>query len=239
LASVRSFAAKVLDEHVVLNVLINNAGVMCTPFGRTADGFETQFGTNHLGHFVLTNLLVPALVGAGSARVVNLTSAGHGMGNVDFDDPNFERRPYDGWVAYGQSKTANILCALALDRRLCDHGVRAYAVHPGGIHTELGRYMTRADIDRLTARMKESDEGSGGGGFLWKTIPQGAATTVWAATSPSLSGVGGCYCEDCSIGLPASPDRGVGGGYQPYALDPDAAERLWLLSERLVGQHFP
>jgi NAD(P)-dependent dehydrogenase (short-subunit alcohol dehydrogenase family) len=235
LSSVRSFAAEFLSDHSTLHLLINNAGVMCTPFGHTADGFETQFGTNHLGHFLLTNLLVPALVNAKMARVVNLSSAGHSMGNIDFDDPNFEHRAYDGWVAYGQSKTANILCAVSLDGRLRDRGVRAYAVHPGGIHTDLGRYMTGDDIARLTARIKESDEGSGSGGFHWKTIPQGAATTVWAATSPTLRDVGGCYCEDCSVGVPASPER-AGSGYRPYALDLEAAERLWLLSERLVGQ---
>lgn len=238
LASVRSFAADFLSGRSRLDLLINNAGVMCTPFGRTADGFETQFGTNHLGHFLLANLLQPALVATESARIINLTSAGHRFSDVDFDDPNFEQRPYDPWIAYGQSKTANMLCALSLDTRLSDHGVNAFSVHPGGIRTDLGRYMTSDDIAVMMARMKESGEGSGRAPFQWKTIPQGAATSVWAATAPSLIGRGGSYCEDCAVGLPAPADGG-GSGYQPYALDPASAERLWVLSEHLVGHHGP
>lgn len=234
LDSVRAFARQYLEGHKTLNLLINNAGVMCTPLGRTSDGFETQFGTNHLGHFLLTNLLSPALVAADSARIVNLSSAGHRLSDIDFDDPNFEHRAYDPWVAYGQSKTANILCALSLDTRLRDHDVRAFSVHPGGIRTDLGRYMTSDDIAVMMARMKESDDGSGRGGFQWKTIPQGAATSVWAATSPTLNGLGGLYCEDCSVAGPVTNESGTSAGCQPYALDADSAARLWVLSERLV-----
>ncbi len=233
LSSVRSFSDDLLARHATIHMLINNAGVMCTPFGHTADGYELQLGTNHLGHFLLTNLLMPALTVAESARVVNLTSAGHSMGNVDFDDPNFEHREYDGWAAYGQSKTANILCAVSVDEKFAKHGVRAFAVHPGGIQTDLGRYMTKDDIAALMARIRHAGEASGGAGFRWKTIPQGAATSVWAATSPFLDGVGGRYCEDCALGSPAA-QVGVG-GYQAYAVDPHAAARLWTLSEQLVG----
>ena len=246
LASVRAFAERLLVAHDRVHILVNNAGVMCTPFGHTADGFELQFGTNHLGHFLLTNLIAPALLAAGSARVVNVSSAGHAMGTVDFDDPNFEHRAYDGWASYGQSKTANMLFAVELDRRLRNRGVSAFSVHPGGIQTDLARYMTSDDIGALMARIQASDAAAkadndgggtgGGGGFAWKTVPAGAATSCWAATSSDLEGLGGNYCEDCHVAPPASDGRGA--GYQDYAVDPDAAVRLWALSERLVGQTF-
>ena len=236
LASVRAAAAEFLADHDTLDILLNNAGVMCTPFGHTADGFETQFGTNHLGHFLLTNLLLPAVLASGNARIVNLSSSGHSMGTLDFDDPNFERRPYDGWVSYGQSKTANILFSVALDERLAASGVRSFAVHPGGIRTDLGRYMSREDRAQLGQRIAERQPSGDAASFQWKTIPQGAATSVWAATSPDLAGIGGRYCEDCQLAPEASAPTGF--GYQPYAVDPDTARRLWALSERLVGQDF-
>ena len=243
LASVRAAAAELADRHPVVHIVVDNAGVMATPFGRTADGFEMQFGTNHLGHFLFTNLLQPQLVAGGAdggARVVSLSSAGHSMGTVDFVDPNFDHRAYDPFVAYGQSKTANILFAVALDARLAGRGVRAFAVHPGGIHTELGRYMTKEDIALLAGRIRERNAAVGSSGapsFRWKTVSQGAATSVWAATSTDLDDVGGRYCEDCSLALPA--EHTVGSGYQAYAVDPDAARRLWTLSEDLVGERFP
>ncbi len=232
LQSVGAFAAAFLASNDRLDLLLNNAGVMCTPFGHTADGFELQFGTNHLGHFLLTTLLIPALTESGDARVVNVTSAGHRFSDVDFDDPNFEHRDYDPWVSYGQSKTANILFAVALDQRLAAQHVRAFAVHPGGIRTELGRYMAPEDIARMTARIRDAD--TSGGGFQWKTVPQGAATSVWALTSPTLADVGGRYCEDCQLALPAS--AGSTTGYQPYAVDAASGERLWQLSERLIDE---
>jgi NAD(P)-dependent dehydrogenase (short-subunit alcohol dehydrogenase family) len=235
LDSVRAAAAEWLESHEELRFLINNAGVMCTPFGQTADGFETQLGINHLGHFVLTNELMPALISGSPGRVVNLSSAGHAFGSVDFDDPNFERRPYDGWAAYGQSKTANIWFSIELDRRLAERGVRAFAVHPGGIHTDLGRYMTADDLTILMARIKEQTPS--GGEFQWKTIPQGAATSVWAAVSPDLDGHGGLYLEDCQIAEPRSADH-PGRGYVEHALDADGARRLWTLSENLVGREY-
>jgi len=222
LASVRAFASAYLAQHDRLHLLVNNAGVMFTPFERTADGFELQFGTNHLGHFLLTCLLAPALLADPPARVVNLSSAGHGISDVDWDDPNFERREYDKFVAYGQSKTANVLFAVELERRLGPSGVHAYAVHPGRIPTELGRYMTRDDFGALSARAE-----AGGGLPPKKTIPQGAATTVYAATAPDLPG--GTYLADCAVTAE----------HAPWARDPDAAARLWALSEELVGERFP
>ncbi len=227
LASVRTFAHGFVEDHPVLHVLIANAGVMACPQGTTVDGFETQFGTNHLGHFLLIQLLTPSLVAAGGARVVLLSSAGHRFGDVDLDDPGFERQPYDPWVAYGRAKTANVLCAVGLDQRLRDQGVRAFAVHPGGIPTELGRHLTDETLGQMVERSKTAN-------VRWKTVPQGAATTVFAATAPELDGEGGVYLEDCHI-ADVTDDPEVSGGVRPYALDPTRADALWELSERLVS----
>jgi NAD(P)-dependent dehydrogenase (short-subunit alcohol dehydrogenase family) len=225
LASVREFAEWFKARHDRLGILVNNAGVMATPFERTADGFELQFGTNHLGHFLLTNLLTPLLVAAAPSRVVNLSSGGHRGSDIIWDDPNYERRAYDKFEAYGQSKTANILFTVELDRRLRDRGVRSYAVHPGMIATELGRYMTRDDFRALSARAKSSPSG---GLPQRKSVESGAATSVWAATSADLRTQGGVYCEDCAVSEQ----------HAPWALDADSAQRLWALSETLVGQSF-
>jgi NAD(P)-dependent dehydrogenase (short-subunit alcohol dehydrogenase family) len=229
LASVREFADGFLEDHERLDVLIANAGIMACPQSTTTDGFELQLGTNHLGHFLLIQRLLPALVATGRARVVLLSSAGHRFGDVDLEDPFFEHQPYDPWVAYGRAKTANVLCAVGLDQRYRDQGVRAFAVHPGGIQTELGRHLTRDTLqvlmDRLAAAPTET---------VWKTVPQGAATSVWAATSPELDGAGGVYLEDCHIAsLTDDPD--ARDGVRAYALDPARADALWELSERLVG----
>jgi NAD(P)-dependent dehydrogenase (short-subunit alcohol dehydrogenase family) len=227
LEAVEAFARQVLASHDRIGLLINNAGVMATPFGRTADGFEQQFGINHLGHFLLTGLLAPALVAGAPARIVNVSSAGHRASDIDWDDPNYERRPYDKWEAYGQSKTANILFAVALERRLGPRGVHAYAVHPGMIATNLGRHLDRSDYDALKERAKRSPAG---GLPSYKTVPAGAATTVYAATFDGLEQQGGTYLADCAV----TDD------HAPWALDPAAAERLWALSERLVGRgHWP
>jgi NAD(P)-dependent dehydrogenase (short-subunit alcohol dehydrogenase family) len=226
LASVREFAAWFSSRHDRLDILINNAGVMATPFERTVDGFELQFGTNHLGHFLLTNLLTPLLIAGAPSRVVNLSSGGHRSSDIIWDDPNYERREYDKFESYGQSKTANILFTVELDRRLHDHGVRSYAVHPGMIATELGRYMTRDDYQALKARAKS---GPGGGFPQRKSIESGAATSIWAATSDELREQGGVYCEDCAVSAQ----------HAPWALDADGARRLWAMSETLVGQSFP
>ncbi len=229
LSSIRTFAHGFVDDHPRLDVLICNAGVMACPQGTTVDGFETQFGTNHLGHFLLIQLLTPSLVATGHARVVLLSSSGHRFSDVDLDDPGFERQPYDAWQAYGRSKTANVLCAVALDERLRDQGVRAFAVHPGGIATELGRHLTEETLQVLADRQAQSSEP-----IRWKTIPQGAATTVWAATTPTLEGAGGLYLENCGV-AEASADPNAAAGVRSYALDPDRARALWALSERLVG----
>jgi NAD(P)-dependent dehydrogenase (short-subunit alcohol dehydrogenase family) len=226
LDSVRAFAVWYLSEHEELHLLVNNAGVMYTPFGRTADGFELQFGTNHLGHFLLTCLLVPALLAGAPSRVVNLSSGGHVGSDIVWDDPNFERREYDKFAAYGQSKTANILFSVELERRLGGRGVHAYAVHPGMIATELGRYMTRDDMSALMERAKG---GPSGGMPPRKTLEQGAATTVWAAVTPELETQGGTYLADC----------GVTDEHAPWARDPESASRLWTLSEALVEERFP
>lgn len=224
LSSVRAAASAIGELTTVVHILMNNAGVMFTPFGRTSDGFELQIGTNHFGHFELTRLLVPQLAAAGGARVVNLSSGGHVMGDVDFDDPNWERREYDKFVAYGAAKTANILHAVEADRRLSDFGIRCYAVHPGTVATSLARYMSRDDFSRLRKLAAEnSPEPSDG--FLDFVVPEhGAATQVWAAVSPDLAGRGGLYLQDCAVHAAA-----------PYARDERRAAELWDLSEKLCG----
>jgi NAD(P)-dependent dehydrogenase (short-subunit alcohol dehydrogenase family) len=232
LASVRACAYQVLAARKPLDVLIANAGVMACPQGTTADGFETQFGTNHLGHFVFVNRLVPLLVAAAPSRVVVLSSSGHRMSDVDLDDPGFERTPYDPWVAYGRAKTANALFTVALDRRLRKRGVRACAVHPGGIRTELGRHLTPATMQQLIDRLATS------GAPAFKTVPQGAATSVWAAIVADAAEIGGRYCEDCGV-AEFTDDPTAMSGVRRYALDPERADALWKRSEELVGERFP
>jgi NAD(P)-dependent dehydrogenase (short-subunit alcohol dehydrogenase family) len=229
LTSVRAAAAAIQDATPVIHILMNNAGVMFTPFGRTSDGFEIQIGTNHFGHFELTRLLVPQLSAAEGARVVNLSSGGHIMGDVDFDDPNWERRDYDKFVAYGASKTANILHAVEADRRLGDFGIRAYAVHPGTVATSLARYMSKSDFSdlRKLVVVNSTSRGESSDGRLDFTTPEyGAATQVWAAVSPELADQGAVYLEDCR----------VSDAVAPYARDAEHAAALWLLSEKLCGQ---
>jgi NAD(P)-dependent dehydrogenase (short-subunit alcohol dehydrogenase family) len=225
LDSVRAFAEWYGRSHDRLHLLINNAGVMYTPFEHTAEGFEMQFGTNHVGHFLLTCLLVPMLLADPPSRVVNLSSGGHMGSDIVWDDVNFERREYDKFAAYGQSKTANILFSVELDRRLGSRGVHAYAVHPGMIATELGRSMTKDDFQALMDRAKGS---SSGGMPPYKTVEQGAATSVWAATAPELDAQGGTYLADAEV-----TDQ-----HAPWARDPESAKRLWALSEQMVGQTF-
>lgn len=236
LASVRAAADALIADGRPFDIVIANAGVMVPPFGRTADGFETQFGTNHLGHFVLINRIVP-LIRAGG-RLVNLSSAGHRYAVTDLDDPNFDRTPYDPWIAYGRSKTANILFAVEFDRRHRDRGIRATAVHPGGINTELGRHMSEADLDMLIASINDSYASAGLPAFTFKTIPQGAATSVWAAVVADGNEVGGVYCEDCHVAA-IEHGEGLRDGVRPYALDPDRARALWAKSEQMVGESFP
>lgn len=228
--SVRAFAKRWLQENDVLHILVNNAGVMFTPFERNARGWELQLATNHMGHFLLTCLLAPALKAGAPSRVVNLSSGGHRFGNVDFDDPNYERRPYDKFGAYGQSKTANVLFTVELAERLAKHGVTANAVHPGVILTELARYMEPDD-------MKALQEHAPPGGLQFKSVEAGAATSVWAAASPDLEGKSGLYLQDCRI-APMTDEATGDVGYASYAVDPAAARRLWKLSEDLLGERF-
>jgi NAD(P)-dependent dehydrogenase (short-subunit alcohol dehydrogenase family) len=229
LASVRAAAAEVAERFPRIDLLIDNAGVMACPLDRTADGFEMQFGTNHLGHFLFTTLLEEPLVAAAPSRVVVLSSAGHRQGGIRWDDPNYAREDeYFNWDAYGQAKTANALFALELDRRWSPLGVHAYSVHPGVIMTDLARHMTKDDFDWMASRAPS------GGNFSFKSVEQGAATSVWAATAPELDDHGGAYLEDCSVGLPTE-DADAPSGVRPWARDPDDAARLWALSEQLVG----
>jgi NAD(P)-dependent dehydrogenase (short-subunit alcohol dehydrogenase family) len=234
LASVRRYADGLLSAGKSFDLIIANAGVMACPKGTTADGFETQFGTNHLGHFVLVNRIASLL--KSGARVVNLSSAGHRYSDVDLEDPNFEHSQYAEFVAYGRSKTANVLFAVEFDRRHKARGVRATAVHPGAIETELGRHMTTEVRDNLIANINASQP-KGAPPFSWKSIPQGAATSVWAACVADAEAVGGRYCEDCHVAEIASTP-GIRGGVQPYALDPKRAQALWQKSEQLVGERF-
>jgi len=237
LKSVRAAADRLVQEGKPFDVVIANAGVMATPKGTTADGFETQFGTNHLGHFVFVNRIAKLL--KSGSRLVTLSSAGHRYSNVDLDDPNFERTPYDPWVAYGRAKTANILFAVEFDRRHEGEGIRAAAAHPGGIQTELGRHMTpemtQAMVDRVSRQQ------AAGEAFRWKTIPQGAATSVWAGVTAPADAVGGRYCVDCRVVTEIVDDPNANfmhGGVRPYALDPDNARALWAKSEQMVGEKF-
>lgn len=232
LENIRAATSRARQRFAKIDILINNAGVMATPFSHTADGFEMQFGTNHLGHFALTAELMPLIERGQTKRIVNLSSRGHHMGPVNFDDPNFVERPYDPWASYGQSKTANILFTVGLEQRFAVLGIHAYAVHPGGIQTNLGRHMTPEMMEALIARVTTSDSG-----FAWKTIPQGAATTCWAATAPELEGQGGVYCEDCHVA--EVDDVSSKGGVRSYALNPSYAEQLWTLSEEMTGAKFP
>jgi len=248
LASIRAFAQGYLVDHDAVDVLLNNAGVMACPFGRTADGFEMQFGTNHLGHFLLTALLSPALLRGDAPRVVTLSSAGHARSDIDLDDPNYESTDYAPWVAYGRSKTANALFARELATRGGPKGLLSFAVHPGGIMTDLGRHLTDELIQEMlsfaTARTAstdgapaDEDDGGGGGiGFEFKSVEAGAATQVWAAIAPELADHNGAYLADCGLGvLGANPGAN---GFMPWLLDDDHAAALWARSEQLVDQPF-
>ena len=239
LKSVRACADQLLAKGELFDVVIANAGVMATPFGHTADGFETQFGTNHLGHFVLVNRIASRIRAGG--RLINLSSSGHRFSNVDLEDPNFKRTPYDLFVAYGRSKTANILFAVAFDQRQRNRGVRAAAVHPGGIQTELGRHMDPGQMQKLVDQMNQQLAAEGKAPFQFKTIPQGAATSVWAAVVAPADEIGARYCENCHVGhvVPDNvPISAISEGVRGYALDLKTAEALWKKSEELVAESF-
>ncbi len=229
-ASIRAFAKRFLEKYDKLDILINNAGVMACPHGKTRDGFEMQFGTNHLGHFLLTGLIAPALIKGAPSRIVNLSSGGHRVSPVLFNDINFEKTDYDKWVSYGQSKTANALHAVELNRRLRGKGVEAYSVHPGAIMTDLGRHMEREDLDMM-------NESVPGGSLPTKTVEQGAATQVYAATAPELEGKGGAYLADCQI-MTVNDESTELHSLCSFAVDPEAAQKLWTVSEEFVGLQF-
>jgi NAD(P)-dependent dehydrogenase (short-subunit alcohol dehydrogenase family) len=234
LDSVRACAQRLLDDGRPIDILINNAAIMATPETRVGPGWEAQFATNHLGHYTLTNLLWPALTAApDGARVVALSSTGHKRSAIRFDDLMFERDPYEKWQAYGQAKTANSLFAVHLDALGQDAGVRAFAVHPGGILTPLQRHLSKQEM----VDFGWIDEDGNQLETRFKTPEQGASTSTWAATAPALAGMGGVYCEDADIAAPtdpASPDARVR-GVDAHAIDRDAAVRLWAVSAQLTG----
>src|SRR3984957_1215397 len=239
LKSVRACAEGLLKKGEPFDAVIANAGVMATPFGHTADGFEMQFGTNHLGHFVLVNR-ISGLIRSGG-RLINLSSAGHRFSSVDIQDPNFERTPYDPFVAYGRSKTANILFAVAFDHRHRERGIRAAAVHPGVIRTELGRHMDPSRLEGMIKQMDEQLAAEGKGPFAFKTIPQGAAPSVWAGVVAPAGVSGGRHWQKSHGGeiVPESVTiSSVSEGVRAYALDPKMAEALWKKSEEMVGESF-
>ena len=235
LASVRAAADALIADGRPFDVVITNAGVMAAPFGKTADGFETQFGTNHLGHFTFVNRIASLIKDGG--RLVSLASSGHRFSNVDLEDPNFDRGDYDPWAAYGRSKTANILFAVEFDRRHKDRRIRAAALHPGGIHTELARHLDDGALAALVERINAAAKEAGGQEFEFKSIPQGAATSVWAAAVADPAEIGGRYLEDCHVAELAE-DEGLREGVRAYAIDPDNAKALWAKSEEMVGERF-
>jgi NAD(P)-dependent dehydrogenase (short-subunit alcohol dehydrogenase family) len=234
LANVRKCADNLLSKGELFDIVIANAGIMACPKGKTVDGFETQFGTNHLGHFVLVNRIT-SLFKKG-ARLVNLSSSGHRFADVDLEDPNFEHTEYAEFVSYGRSKTANILFAVEFDRRHKESGIWATAVHPGGIQTELNRHMKPGEIERMIDSINASQP-EGAPQFKWKSIPQGAATSVWAAAVAPAEKIGGQFCEDCHV-AEVTDDPGFRGGVRAYALDPERAKALWVKSEEMVGERF-
>lgn len=237
LASVRACADALLKDGRKLDVVIANAGVMAAPLGRTAEGFELQFGTNHLGHFLLVNRIASLLADGG--RIVIVASSGHRMAPFSLEDPNFLRSAYDPWVAYARSKTANILFAVELDRRHRARGVRATALHPGGIKTELVRHLTDGTLEGMLEQINAALAAEGRPPYQWKTVAQGAATSVWAAFVARAEDIGGRYCEDCHVSeVTAANVSPTAPGVRPYALDPANAKALWAISEELVGEKF-
>ena len=235
-ASIDVFADAWLAAGAPLHMLVNSAGIMASPLRRDARGYEAQFATNHLGHFQLTARLWPALRRAHGARVVSVSSRGHVIAPVDLLDPNFLHRPYDKWQAYAQSKNANALFAVELDRRGALHGVRAFSLHPGSILTPLARHLDLDDMRRVGA-LDEHGQVNPPPESNFKTVEQGAATAVWCATSAQLDGMGGVYCEDGDIAA-IMDDDGMGAGVRRSAVDPQLARRLWALSEQMTGVAF-
>lgn len=236
-ASIDAFAAAFLASGRALHILINGAGIMATPLARDARGYESQFSANHLGHYQLAARLLPALLKADGARVVSVSSGAHRFTGVNFEDPNFEHREYEKWQAYGQSKTANALFALELDKRGEAQGIRAFSVHPGVILTDLVRHLGRDELAAFGITF-DNDRPVIPENGLFKTVGQGAATIVWCAVSDQLNGMGGVYCEDVDIAIPTTVMDGMAPGAAPWATDPAFAARLFELSEKLTGVAF-
>ncbi len=239
LSSIRSYAEGFLQKETTIDVLINNAGIMACPFMQTKDGYEMQFGTNHIGHFLLTNLLMPAILKGQSPRIINLSSAGHTHSDVNLEDPNYEKTEYNAWESYGRSKSANIHFTRELVRRY-ESELQSFAVHPGVIITELGRHLTpelmEEMVERVKARSTSSSEAKETGGLPFKSMEAGAATQVWAATTSDLEENNGAYLGDCQVGVEGgNPSEN---GYLPYIYNEETAKELWALSEQLVQQEF-
>lgn len=234
-SSVDGFADRFLSSNQALHILINNAGIMAPPLVRDSRGYESQFSTNHLGHFQLTARLWPALRKANGARVVSVSSRGHMRSPVNFEDWNFEKHEYERWAAYGQSKSANALFAVKLDEIGKEHNVRAFSLHPGGIITDLIRHMATEDLQKAGAIDADGKPVIDPENNM-KTPEQGAATNVWCATSHLLDEMGGVYCENCDIAVSVPDDSKEMLGVRPWAIDPDLADRLWSLSEALTGK---
>ena len=238
--SIDAFAQRFLSSGRPLHIQIKRAGIMAAPLRRDARGYESQFSINHLGHFQLTARLWPALKKAKGARVVMVSSWGHRYGGVDFDDPNYEHREYDKWKSYAQSKTAIALFSLTLDKRARSYGVRSFALHPGVVpDTDLGRDLKEGELPAVVKRLENGQPISSDKDMSFKTVEQGAATTIWCATSEQLNGMGGVYCQDVDIAEAVPADSNGPSGVWPWAMNPDLAERLWQLSEKLTGVKFP
>ncbi|MFT3935106.1 MAG: SDR family NAD(P)-dependent oxidoreductase [Chitinophagaceae bacterium] len=244
-ASIAAFAQQFIDGGSPLHLLINNAGIMWVPLRRDSRGYESQLATNHLGHFHLTALLWPALKKANGARIINVSSFGHQIAPFNFDDPNFLNREYETLQGYGQSKTANNLFAVALDKRGAAYNVRAYSLHPGSVNgTDLGREAPMALFQQMGTHDAEGNLKPEVASKL-KTVPQGAATTIWCATSKLLNNIGGVYCEDADVAMLDTgniehryDEPSTLKGVKPYSVDGDNAEKLWKLSEEMIGFEF-
>lgn len=233
--SVHAFADNMGKALSKLDLLINNAGIMATPQTRVGPGWESQFGVNHMGHFALTNALMPLLKNSTSARVVCLTSTGHKLSPIRWDDIQFESDEYNKWIAYGQSKTANALFANALSRRLKNAGGLAFSVHPGGIFTPLQRHLPKEEMVEL-GWINEDGSPTELAKQGFKTPEQGCSTTLWAATSELLENKAGVYCEDCNVAAPTDPESPMArySGVEHHGCDDESAERLWEISEALL-----
>ncbi len=237
LASVRGFVEAMLGQLEGLDMLINNAGIMACPETRVGPGWESQFGVNHMGHFALTKGLLPLIEKTPGARVVALSSTGHKVSDIRWDDIQFTKEPYNKWIAYGQAKTANALFANGLSRRLRDKGALAFAVHPGGIFTPLQRHLPKEEMVAL-GWIEPSGEPSALAKEGFKTPEQGCSTTLWAATTDKLAGKAGVYCEDCDVAKPTEEGTPTARffGVDPYACSDEAAEKLWTISESLLAE---